>query len=229
MSDYSLIASAARRVAEDIGARIDNGSWPDGYRVPAERQLAQRYGLARNTVRRALRALEEQGRLVRRVGQGTFVSAPAAGPSHALGLRTRQASPADVMEVRLIIEPQVAALAAHRATAEELAEIESCLRAGAAARGMAEFEQWDARLHLAIFRASRNGVMIDYCQAINAARNQPRWYHLKSRSFTGAVRDEYNAQHEAIVRAIRDRDAEGARREMSAHLVAIRDRLLATG
>ena len=229
MSDLSLVASAARRVADDINARIDNGSWPDGYRVPPERKLAESYGLARNTVRRALLALEQRGRLVRRVGQGTFVSAPASGRNQGLGLRTREASPSDIMEVRLIIEPQVVALAAHRAGSEELGEIESCLRAGIAARGMAEFEQWDARLHLGIFRAAKNAVLVDYCQAINAARNQPQWYHLKSKSFTPEVRAQYNAQHEAIVRAIRDRDAERARREMHAHLVTIRDRLLAVG
>jgi DNA-binding FadR family transcriptional regulator len=214
-------------LARDIGRRIDSGEWPDGFRVPPERELAATYRLARNTVRRALRELD--GRLVRVVGRGTFVrSGASARPRESPG-RLRDASPADIMEVRLIIEPQAAALAAHRATTAELADLESILRKSIAAKGLAEFEHWDAALHLAIFRATKNAVLVNYCESINAARNQPHWYRLKQKSLTETTRRQYDQEHSAIVAALLERDAEAARRLLHQHLARVRDHLLAIG
>jgi DNA-binding FadR family transcriptional regulator len=204
-------------VASDITGKIDRGEWPDGYRVPAERELAATYGLARNTVRRALGQLDD--RLVRVIGRGTYVKSRAgSSPDHFLG-RLRQASPADVMELRLIIEPQAASLAAHRANADDLGEIEQTLRRSLAAKGIAEF-------HLAIFRATKNDLLVGYCEAINAARGQPHWYRLKQRSLTEDHRRLYNGDHSSIVAALLQRDAEAARRLLHGHLLRVRDSLL---
>src|ERR1700758_4092908 len=116
---------SAEDLAGELTLKIDRGDWPDGYRLPPERELAATYGLARNTVRRALAQLDH--RLLRITGRGTYVKGRARGPgTHFLG-RLREASPADVMEVRLIIEPQAASIAAHRASADDLAEIEQTL------------------------------------------------------------------------------------------------------
>lgn len=206
--------------------RIQSGIWPEGYRLPSERALAEEYDLARNTVRSALHELETAGWLERRVGRGTFVRLPARlGVDGLLG-NLREASPADLMEVRLIIEPPVAALAATRASRDDLLVIESALRSSLAATGIAEFEQWDARLHLAIFVATRNSVLIDYCKALNAARNQPRWYRLKQRTLTPELRSLYDRQHSRLVDHLRERDAEAARRALHEHLVTVRDHLL---
>jgi len=215
----------AHDVALDIGRKIDAGEWPDGFRVPAERELAITYRLARNTIRRALRELDS--RLLRIVGRGTFVKGNPAGRAREFVGRLRDASPTDIMEVRLIMEPQAAALAAHRASTAELAEIETILRKSIAAKGTAEFEHWDAALHLAIFRATNNALLIDYCEAINAARNQPHWYRLKQRSMTETLRRQYDQEHSAVVSALLQRDAEAARRLQLQHLNSVRERLLA--
>jgi DNA-binding FadR family transcriptional regulator len=214
----------ADNVASDITGKIDRGEWPDGYRVPAERELAATYGIARNTVRRALGQIDD--RLVRVIGRGTYVNARAASsPHHFLG-RLREASPADVMELRLIIEPQAASLAAHRANADDLGEIEKTLRRSLAAKGTAEFEHWDAALHLAIFRGTKNDLLVGYCEAINAARGQPHWYRLKQRSLTEDHRRLYDGDHSSIVAALLQRDAEAARRLVHGHLLRVRDSLL---
>lgn len=222
------VFGAAQRVVNEIARRIDSGVWPDGFQLPTERALAREYGLARNTVRRALKALEDEGRLVRQVGRGTFVRVLPEGDGAAILQRMRGASPADIMEVRLIIEPQVAALAASRASADDLAEIERLLRSSIAAKGAAEFEHWDAQLHLAIFRATKNALLMDYCDAINAVRSQPKWYRLKQRAHTPQLRHVYDRQHGAIVTALRDRDPEAARRAQHQHIATVRDNLLAT-
>src|SRR5215475_2893846 len=129
----------AEDVAADIHRRIESGEWPEGYRLPPERELAAVYGLARNTVRSALNRMGSE--LVRVVGRGTYVTA-RRGAVPGIGRHMGDASPAEVMEVRLIIEPQAAALAAHRANSDDMAEIEEILRRSLSAKGIAEFEHW---------------------------------------------------------------------------------------
>jgi DNA-binding FadR family transcriptional regulator len=226
MAGQSAVVGSASRVVTDIGRRIDSGVWPDGFQLPPERTLALDYGLARNTVRRALQALEEDGRLVRHVGRGTFVKAEPQAAGTQILSRMREASPAEIMEVRLLIEPPVAAVVASRANAEDIAQIETMLRHSISAKGLAEFEHWDAQLHLAIFRAAKNALLMDYYDAINAVRSQPRWHRLKQRAVTADLRLVYDRQHTTIVAALRDRDPESARKAQQQHLVTVRDHLL---
>lgn len=224
------LGRAAAGVHAAILGKIQRGELPEGMQLPAERGLAEQYNVARNTVRQALRRLESDGVLTRSVGRGTFVRPGVArqgiARSPALSQRMREASPADLMEVRLIIEPQAAALAATRARAEEIAALGEALRNSIAAKGLAEFEHWDAQLHMAVFEATQNAVLIDYCAAINAVRDEPAWYQLKKRTVTHDLRSVYDRQHSDLVGAIRDRDSEAARAAMRAHLAAVRDNLL---
>lgn len=216
---------SAHDLVEEIRRRIDRGELRGGTRLPPERDLAKTYGLARNTVRRALAELEHQGRLVRQIGRGTFVA--AGREESGLNWIMREASPSDVMEVRLIIEPQVAALAAARATAEDLKDLESAYRQSVAAKGIAEFEHWDAVMHQTVFRAARNNLLLDYCKAINQVRNQPTWFRLKQRSVTPDTRRVYDQQHGALVVALKERDTDAARKVMHEHLVTVRENLMA--
>jgi len=215
----------AESMAADLVRRIETGEWPEGFRLPPERELAATYSLARNTVRKALSLVGD--RVVRSVGRGTHVRS-----QHGIGMpnfagHLRSSSPAEVMEVRLIIEPQAAALAAQRATSEDLDHIDDCLRQSLRAKGLAEFEHWDAALHLAIFRAAKNALLLDYCDAINAARHQPDWFLMKQRSATETLRSQYNQDHTAVVTALRRRDADAARQALHRHLKRVSDHLLA--
>jgi len=241
MDTLSPPAGLSRRleeVGQTLREQIVQGAWPAGQQVPPERELAQHYGLARNTLRRVLRRLEAEGLLERHVGRGTFVrqakapaSSPLPGPAprQELAMRLKGASPADLMEVRLIVEPQVVGLAASRASAADLQSIEQALKQSIAAKGLAEFEHWDAQLHLRIFRAAKNAILSAWCEAINQVRNEPDWYRLKKRSLTPTLRLTYDGEHSAIVTALKERDPETARRAMAQHLARVRDSLLAIG
>lgn len=228
--------------ANEIRQQILSGTWASGWPLPPERDMAAQFGVARNTLRRIIQGLEEEGLIENLPGRGAFVRvSPLGDPANraealagSLGdgaapdfaKRLRGASPADLMEVRVLLEPLVAELAASRATAEDIAAMESALKNSINAKGLAEFEHWDAQLHLAIFRAARNAILLAWCEAINIVRNEPDWYRLKKRSVTPELRSTYDREHMELVAALRDRDPELAREAVRRHLRRVRDSLL---
>ncbi len=222
------LGGAARAALDELRRRIRSGTLAPGAQLPPERTLAAELGIARNTLRRVLTRLEQQGHLTRRIGSGTFVRKAVRDDGDGLRGRLRHASPAELMEVRLIIEPQAAAMAATRASPADLQAIDDALASTLAANGLAEFEHWDAQLHLMIFRGAKNTVLIDYCQAITTIRNEPDWYRLKKRTVTPELRRLYDRHHAEIVTALRNRDPERARQLTTQHLTTVRDNLLGT-
>ncbi|MGH9116285.1 MAG: FadR/GntR family transcriptional regulator, partial [Acidimicrobiales bacterium] len=197
--------------AELMAAR-DRG----GGRLPPERELANRHGLSRSTVRHWLDGLERDRAVERFVGRGTFVTPAAAA----------EVSPSDIMVVRQLLEPQILALAVAHATPANVASMRRCLAAGAAARDFDEFEKWDSRLHSEIAASAGNQLLLHLFEVMNEARDNPVWGNAKRRSFTPERRAEYQSDHEAVVGAIADRDAESAVGIMRAHLTRIRSTLL---
>jgi DNA-binding FadR family transcriptional regulator len=214
------------RILSSLQEAIDSGRWKPGERIPTERALSDRYGMARNTIRRALRQLEDAGRIVRHVGRGTFVEQGKPIPSDDLARRIENASPNEIMEVRLMIEPQAAECAAARANGAELDAMAECLRKGEAAPTVAEFEMWDGLFHQTIVAACRNHLLIDIYDAINAVRRKADWAALKERVVTPGRRGVTQKQHRGILAALRARDAQRAGLEMKNHLVDVRRSLV---
>jgi len=232
-------ANGANAVVQFIERNIADGSWGPGAKLPTERDLEKRFGVSRNTLRKSLRQLEDQGKIVRHVGRGSFVAGslePALGAAirllapqdgENLVRRIHGASPTEVMEVRLMIEPLAAELAASRANAADLQRLEECLLRADQAREVPDFEHWDGMLHVAIIAATKNGLLMDIYDAINDIRNQPEWGRLKARSVTPQRRAVYQEQHRRIVSALLDRDGAKARAELLQHLTLVRANLLA--
>jgi DNA-binding FadR family transcriptional regulator len=220
----------ARLLADDIArslkVRIESGEWSDGHRIPAERDLALDFGVARNTVRRAMDRLREEGAISRHVGRGTFVSADGRPTLASIVARMEGASPADMMEVRLLIEPAAAAFAATNASAAELAAVEEAHRAACAADHLAAFEQWDAELHHRIFACSRNDLLREIHALMRSLRNRGPWFEMKRRSFSEERRLRYCAEHAAVAAALRQRHPEGARTAMATHLRTVAANML---
>ena len=185
--------------------------------------MAAQFGVARNTLRRIIRQLEAEGLIESHPGRGTFVRIAPLGElsSRADALpgglnedavpdfvkRLRNASPADIMEVRALLEPLAAELAAARASAADIADIETALRKSIHAGSLAEFEHWDAALHLAIFRAAGNDVLLAWSEAITM-----------SRQIAPELRGAYSRDHADIVAALRDREPDLARALMRQHM-----------
>jgi DNA-binding FadR family transcriptional regulator len=185
--------------------------------------LVEQLSAPRSAVRRALEALEHEGLITRHVGRGTFLTEVATSKVDGAPADT---SPTEIMQVRLLLEPQVATLAARVATQADLDRISACLDAGGACDDFEGFESWDARLHRAIARAAHNGLLMNMFDVLNTARALPVWGSLKRRTSSPERRSCYHAQHTAIVDALRDRDPGGAGEAMRTHLQNVADNLL---
>ena len=207
---------------------IESGEMMSQGRLPAERELAGRIGVSRGTLRRALAALEASGRIWRHVGRGTFVG-PRPPEERSNGAAViRFTNPTEVMEVRLVVEPSLAALAALRATTENVEQMETCLRKADAVTDTAAYERWDSVLHRTIAEAARNTLLLSLFNAVNAARDERVWGRLKEASLDRERQKAYSSQHRALVNAIRDRNAELAARLMTGHLEAVHRDILRT-
>jgi DNA-binding FadR family transcriptional regulator len=206
-----------------LDEQVTNGALGPGSKLPTERDLVERLSAPRSAIRRALEALERDGLIIRHVGRGTFLTEAAANGHDAAPPDT---SPAEIMQVRLVIEPPVAALAARAATQADIDHICECLKRGGASDDFEGFEGWDAKLHRAIARAAHNGLLISMFDVMNTARALPVWGSLKRRTSTPELRICYHDEHTAIVDALADRDPREAETAMRRHLEHVSDSLL---
>ncbi|AUX77550.1 MULTISPECIES: FadR/GntR family transcriptional regulator [Sinorhizobium] len=202
-----------------------------GDRLPPERDLAVKLGLPRTALRRMLASLEKEGRLIRHVGRGTFIagsgvtSTALRRPPGSTG-DTLRTYPAEVFEARLIMEPKIAALAALRATSQEIDEMQKSIDRGSAAETLVEFEKWDAVFHRIIVGAARNGLLASLYEGIHTVRAGNLWGKMKEQSLTPERMKAYIAKHQATLDAIKDRDSREAERNMYDHIVEARANIL---
>lgn len=217
-----------RVIADQIAEKIRNGTFAVGSRLPSERDLAELMQVSRSSVREALIALEIRGLVDVRVGSGVFVLAQeaegdddgAAADAQGAGL---DASPFELLDVRLMIEPDGAALAAQTGTAAQISEIRRIFGAMSASSSPDAF---DRDFHAAIAAASNNAVLessIAHLWALSQASTVCQrfdQYFVNAQSWELAL-----IEHERIVLAIEARDPLRARNAMNQHLVAIVARL----
>ncbi|WP_330176472.1 FadR family transcriptional regulator [Streptomyces sp. NBC_01498] len=202
------------QVITELRNQITSGEWPVGSRIPTEPELVEQLGVARNTVREAVRALAHNGLLDIRQGSGTYVVAT----SELAGVMHRRFADADarhIAEVRSTLEASAARLAAERRTEREMSQLETLLerREEAWAGGDAErFVAADATLHLAVVAASHNDVLTALYADLG---------HLLREGLRADVgrelRPAFHLDHARLVAAIRDGDAETAGREAASH------------
>ncbi|MFD4836517.1 FadR/GntR family transcriptional regulator [Achromobacter sp. NPDC058515] len=233
MTSLQAVASTRlyRMIADQIAARIKAGDFPAGGRLPAERDLAEQLQVSRASVREALIALEIEGYVEVRVGTGVFVS-PARedgqvetprAPTAANGLEATDIGPFDLLETRLLIEPECAALAAQKASPAQIAAIR------AAHDGMSLTESpslHDRAFHSAIGAACGNAALAAAISHIwHLSTLSPVFHRLEEHFVTTKVWSEAQKEHERILAAIVDRDPIRARHAMHDHLVGILARL----
>ena len=225
------VREASRQKTDEIKQfvldQIDSGAWPEGHKIPTEKSISEQFSAARNTVRKALGQLEAQGSIVRQVGRGTFVRSMADSSLDSQhGLPIADASPADINEIRVIIEPAIAEFAVARASRTDLERAKLCLANSLKAKTIEDFEHWDAQLHSTLIAATKNDLLIRVYDAIHQARQRLEWYEIKRRSLDEVRRGEYDTQHADIVAALEQRDALALRRALEKHLKDVSSNML---
>ena len=221
----SLGRRGGQQVRQWLLEMLASGQYASGSKLPTERAVADRLAVPRSAVRNALAALEAEGMVVRLIGSGTFVAEPAPDMRGAL-VAAGDASPTEIMEARVLIEPRIAALAVAHATLSDFERMESCNRNAETSDDFERFEHWDAALHQAIAEATHNRLIVGLYTAITRARDQADWGELKRRSLTCERRDHYREEHRRIVAALRARDAQSAESALLDHLRRVRHNLL---
>ncbi len=199
-------------------AQIHAGTLRPGDRLPPERALAEEYGVSRTAIREALRSMEMMGCVESRVGEGTFIKAPSLSnivdPFSMVLAQNRQLG-SELIEVRLILETEVAALAARRRTQQQLRALEATLQdmeQDIAAGGVGL--EADESFHSILAQAAGNdalNVMLDMCAGM-LSRTRPITQAIKG------VPKMTLKDHTAICNAVRAQDEKAARRLMRMHL-----------
>jgi GntR family transcriptional repressor for pyruvate dehydrogenase complex len=214
-------ASVTDDAIERIRELIASGAWGPGTRLPREPDLAKQLGLSRNSLREAVRALSLARVLEVRQGDGTYVSSlepgellePTLSATHLLRGRTVL----ELFEVRRMLEPEAAAMAAHRADAEVIEALRTELDRMTAAGDRAEdLVEADAAFHDVIARAPGNCVLRALQRSLSTRTVRARlWHGLADRGALDLAREE----HARIYGAIAAGDADVARAATLLHIV----------
>jgi GntR family transcriptional repressor for pyruvate dehydrogenase complex len=215
------------KLIHKIKRLISTGAIVPGAKFPPERELAKEFGVNRASLRQALKVLEIMGVLTQRVGDGTYLSASAESilkePLDFLILLD-DLTHHELMETRMIVEPELAARAAERATTEDLIGLRRAIAAMENCRTNQERLEADLAFHQCIFRASGNRI----CHLLFNVIHRTVLTSMSQLS-TRVPLDRPLTFHKQIYAAIQQRDAEGARRRMLEHLADTRALLASTG
>ena len=220
------------RVSEEIIGQvrdlITSGRLKIGDRLPAERELATILHVGRSTVREAIRALESLGILQARPGEGTFlVSNPdeqKPDPITANAFRSWE-NQRKLFEVRMVIEPDIAALAARRAAFEQIVKMRDILQEQEASVKQGEIDmKADTAFHFLLAESAGNEILLHIMDSLMSLLHETREASLRTagRSVTSLK------QHKAIVRAIEARDPAAAERRMREHITGMEKLVFAT-
>ena len=211
------------RLISRIKSMIADGTLAPGTKFPPERDLAIKFSANRTSVRQALKVLEIMGVLTQRVGDGTYLSHSAETilnePLDFLVLLD-DLSHHELFETRLIVEPELTARAAQRATAEDIAALRAAVSAMEKSKNTKERLSADMAFHDAVFRASGNRI----CQLLFKQIHRTvltSMSHLSNR----VSLEQPLMYHRRIYKAIRERDAEAARQAMREHILDARSLL----
>ena len=206
-----------RQVADQLRQMIDSGEYAVGARLPAERELAEQFGLSRPTVREALIALEVEGRIRIRVGSGIYVR-PAAADAPPPTIDNDE-GPFELLRAREFVEGAIAAEAAVQAEAEDIEQLDDVLNRMKASDHPSESTIGiDREFHTSVAGILGNAVLVRFIGEMFDQRFNPYFVRLSSyfenpQSWQAAI-DE----HVAVRDAIAARDPAGAKAAMQEHL-----------
>jgi GntR family transcriptional repressor for pyruvate dehydrogenase complex len=217
------------QIVAQIEERILNGELRPGDRLPAERELAEQFGVSRTAIREAMKALMQSGLVEIQPGKGTFVTdSTSKVVRDSIDMLVRVGNETgikDLIEVREILEPEIAALAAFRASSEDIQSMEEAVKAMDRAMDDPDmFIEADLDFHLALAQGSNNALIP---VLIDSLVELLREHRIRAASVDGGL-ERGQPYHKIILEAIKRNDAKAARDSMRSHLEQVRKEIEAT-
>jgi GntR family transcriptional regulator, transcriptional repressor for pyruvate dehydrogenase complex len=218
--------AATDQAIDGIRELIASGEFRAGDRLPKENELAARIGVSRGSLREAICALELVGVVDARQGAGTYLT--NLTPALLLDVMsvvldfTQDESILQLLEVRRVLEPAATALAAARATEEELDDVRAAMDAMRRARDPEPLVEADAAFHSAIAHAAGNPALASLLDNLSGPTIRARVWHAIEEQRAG---DEAKSEHERILAALEARDPELSRAASAVHVVGVEERL----
>jgi len=194
----------------------------DKRRLPSEAQFAMDLGVTRARLRSILKRLETEGLIWRHVGKGTFVGERSLATT--LEALRDLLNPVEAFEARMVLEPQLAGLAALRATPRHIEEMHDCLAKMETLTNFGDWAVWDERLHRLVAKAAGNTLLLALYDTVRESAPSGMRHRFHD-VFGLSPRSETNLEHHAYIDAIADRDAARAERLMREHLQSVRQAL----
>ncbi|MBI2087350.1 MAG: FadR family transcriptional regulator [Deltaproteobacteria bacterium] len=225
-----LKAIKKTRIYEEVVAQIHDlirqGRLKAGDQLPSERELAETFKVSRASVREALRALEAEGLVVSRTGSGTFVAelpVESLVESLATLLSKEKDLLSDIFEMRRLIEPQIASVAAERATQGDIEGMKRILekQAESATKGGTGVEA-DTEFHFAIAQATQNQALEKLVSGLMEMLSPSREESLQ----TPGRKEASLASHYGILSAIEAHDKDRAEEAMLRHIEQVEENVL---
>jgi len=220
------LARASRlyeQIVRQVEESLEKGELKTGDKLPAERDLAEQFGVSRTAVREAVKVLREKGLVEAFPGKGTLIM---EGTPHTMRisldrmLKTNQEGSTYLAEVREMIEPEIAAMAAARADGEDLAAMrESVGVMDEAKKDPEAYIEADLDFHLAMAEAAGNPIILSLIDSIVGLLREQRMGIFQVDG--GPERGQYH--HRRILDAVEHRDSAGAREAMRAHMRQVRE------
>jgi GntR family transcriptional repressor for pyruvate dehydrogenase complex len=223
---YKAIQSSRlyEQIVQQIEESIRKGELSEGSQLPAERDLATQFGVSRTAVREAIKALQEKGLVDAFPGRGTFVTNGTSNSMRRSLDRIIKSDEPDgwgyLVEVREILEPEIAALAAQRAEDQDIATMQEAVNVMDQTGQDAEaFIEADLDFHLALAEAAANPIVLSLIDSIVGLLREQRLRIFR----IGGGPERGQHHHKRILDAIKRHDAPGARAAMQAHLCQVRE------
>ncbi len=206
-----------RQISNILITYIRDGHFAPGQLLPGERDLAKQLGVSRSSVREALIALEINGWVDIRTGHGVFVTQKL--PNETEVPANEEVGVESLMEARGVIEGEIAAVAARKATESQLAEMAGLIDAMEAEIGdRTAFHDHDRRFHALISAMTGNPVFVEITDLLWKKRQSPHYTEFEKQYSGEAVARSMCTDHRAILDALRARDAKAAKSVMQKHI-----------
>lgn len=207
--------SLAEQAYEQIKSEITSGTWKIGERIPKEADLMTQFGISRNTLREAIRALAHIGLLETKQGDGTFVRNDSELKA-IMQKRVRESSVQEILEIRQALDREAVILACSRRTEQDLQSLnhyrELCIEASNK-KDISMFIKADTALHLAVVKAAHNQLLLDmYANILEEIQ-----FSITSTTDINPSENKHHG-HTALISAIKEQNKERAAYEVTEYI-----------